>query len=451
MDAQLSSARDAGAGSPAAARGRPIDAAARDAVLARELAALRMIESLGEDQFRRCCAADLAAERDAARAAIAPLTHWPACPQAQYRHFLDGANLVRVHRVLQFTLPGDRVMDIGCGRGYLGGVLLRDGKIEAYHGIDIARHLVDCTRQMAQVNGLLDQRVSLDARNLFDLTSEYVAARRPDLLLCLEVLEHLRNPEEAVAVLSAAMPPHAALLLTVPLVGRLENVWDHWSVFGADRLVEMCEATGLTVHTLQPLHNAWALVVASHDSSQPARVRASLQRAAADAPVALGATFAAIDLPDPPTRFDSRWGVRSERIFTRVGEHGILCEVAAGAAAAGGGHYGGIRIPLDEASVVRAELSFSGEIEVVFADAYDEFGDRRARWSWQVTAATQPPAKPTTFVFRSGQRTGAFQPGLAGELSSACELHIFVKLPPRARAALTLHRAAQATPPRVVP
>lgn len=337
-------------------------------------------------------------------------------------------------------------MDIGCGRGYLGGVLLRDAQIEAYHGIDIGRHLVDCTREMAIVNGLMDDRVTLDVRSLFDLTPEYVALRRPSLLLCLEVLEHLRNPEEAVAVIAKAMPREAALLLTVPLAGRLENVWDHWSVFGVDRLVDMCERCGLTVHTIQPLQNAWALAVASPLADALPRVAAAQRLAESDVrSVTSGAAFRMIELPPPLERFDSCWGVRSVREFSRGGEAGITCDVTAGPAAGEAGHYGGLRIPLEEPRAVRVELSFAGEIQTVFVDAYDETGERLARWSWQVTATSQPPTRPTTFVFRSGQRTGGFVPGASGDLRRATEMHVFIKLAPRVRARLTLHRAAEAT------
>ena len=99
------------------------------------------------------------------------------------------------------------VIDVGCGAGNLLRAVVErtQPKPERVVGIDYANAGIERARELV---GSGDFRTE----SLYDLNLE----ERFDLVLCTEVLEHVRDPKRAVEVLVDLCSPSGAILITVP-------------------------------------------------------------------------------------------------------------------------------------------------------------------------------------------------------------------------------------------
>ena len=104
-------------------------------------------------------------------------------------------------------LDGARVLDVGCGAGILSESLARRGAHVT--GIDLARDSLQIARDHAGQAGL-----EIDYR---EAGVEAIAAASPgayDIVTCLELLEHVPNPDETIRACAAAIRPGGALFLS---------------------------------------------------------------------------------------------------------------------------------------------------------------------------------------------------------------------------------------------
>ena len=109
----------------------------------------------------------------------------------------------------RFLAPGRRVLDIGCGAGPLS-LYAADRGAEVL-GIDIAENAVASCRESARRLGL-DERAQFRAADF-----AHKAPPGPfDAIVCFEVLEHLPNDREAVAVIRRLLAPGGVALSSVP-------------------------------------------------------------------------------------------------------------------------------------------------------------------------------------------------------------------------------------------
>ena len=149
-----------------------------------------------------------------------------------------------------------QVMDIGCGDGFFLDLLLRMG-FTRVRGIDPGRSMVDrcLERGLPAARGSLEE---LSGENLYDL------------VLLIEVLEHLDDPAAALEKIKVLLRPGGKLLLTVPVcdsllkryhrrrygVKKIEQVtdWDetHLHAFSGNEIVKM--ATSLDFRVERCLH-----------------------------------------------------------------------------------------------------------------------------------------------------------------------------------------------------
>jgi SAM-dependent methyltransferase len=153
------------------------------------------------------------------------------------RRFLE-----RISSLFDAASPSKSVLELGCGEGFIAGHLSERRPDILYVGVD--QNEEDLKSLRAKFPNVETHRASI-----YDLS---FLRRDFDLVICAEVLEHLSNPDGALAQIVALRP--RKVILTVPLepwfclgnlargknVRRLGNDPDHvnlWGRHGFRRLV----------------------------------------------------------------------------------------------------------------------------------------------------------------------------------------------------------------------
>lgn len=123
------------------------------------------------------------------------------------------------HRLVLEEVPdGARVLDVGCATGYLAAELTRRGCVVDGVEFDPA------AAEQARRPGRCREVVAGDLES--SLTHEAVEAmlghQRPDVVLCADVLEHLRDPWAVLAWLRTLLAPGGRAVISVPNIA-------HWT------------------------------------------------------------------------------------------------------------------------------------------------------------------------------------------------------------------------------
>jgi 2-polyprenyl-6-hydroxyphenyl methylase/3-demethylubiquinone-9 3-methyltransferase len=120
-------------------------------------------------------------------------------------HDLNPLRLQYVERAV--TLPGSAVLDVGCGGGILSEAMARAGA--RVLGIDLSQPVLDVAELHA-----LEAKVSVEYRAV---AAEELAQERPaafDLVTCMELLEHVPDPADAVKALAALVKPGGNIIVS---------------------------------------------------------------------------------------------------------------------------------------------------------------------------------------------------------------------------------------------
>ena len=136
--------------------------------------------------------------------ALAP-RFWDAHGEFRPLHVL---NPVRAQFVAErVALAGARVLDVGCGGGLLCEALARAGA--QVTGIDLAPGMIEVARLHAAAENLkVDYRLA---------SAEELAAATPggfDVVTCMEMLEHVPDPQATTAALASLLRPRGALFVS---------------------------------------------------------------------------------------------------------------------------------------------------------------------------------------------------------------------------------------------
>lgn len=102
-----------------------------------------------------------------------------------------------------------RVLDVGCGAGWLGAELRRRDAAIALEGIERDAALASVARRH------YDAIYDLD---LGDAAALSRLPRRYDLIVCADVLEHLAEPEAALAALAGLLAQDGRVITSIPNV-----------------------------------------------------------------------------------------------------------------------------------------------------------------------------------------------------------------------------------------
>lgn len=122
-----------------------------------------------------------------------------------YHHDFHESLPTKYANVLNRIPPGSRILELGCHTGSFGAYLVRtDYKVD---GIDINPDAVQYARS-AGVNAILG--------DLEDSSSFKALSNVYDVVLAMDVLEHLRTPETILHILRNIIAPGGKLIVTGP-------------------------------------------------------------------------------------------------------------------------------------------------------------------------------------------------------------------------------------------
>jgi 2-polyprenyl-3-methyl-5-hydroxy-6-metoxy-1,4-benzoquinol methylase len=157
-----------------------------------------------------------------------------------------------------------RVLDIGCGDGYFM-ELLRNLGFENISGVDLSSSMI---------NKALKKGLHVELKDIYELNEE----NKFDVVLLMDVLEHLENPGEALRKIYKILAPGGIVYLNIPICdslalrcwraitfkSRKELVcgWDetHINAFSKKELLAMLRKQGFITLKSQRLANRFPFI-----------------------------------------------------------------------------------------------------------------------------------------------------------------------------------------------
>lgn len=370
----------------------------------------------------------------------------------------DAYNRARLERIADVVLPGEELVEVGCGAGFVAARALAAGAA-SYRAMDLEASCVRRTGRLLDALGHETRVRSIVEKDLYTL--ERGDLEDASLVICSEVVEHVPDPELALETLGRALPEDADLLFTVPLLGRLEQVWGHLSIFTAERLQSMLKRAGLEALHVEPLADRWVLVVAGHPGgSQRRTARVEQLLAAGSRHPEVTRDEAPPAAPPQPTRFDNVplgsldvSAVSSSRAAVEVtpptpDEGSATATVtAAGSPLPWRRATGGLALSLadvDPVQGVRLELEVDSlaDVTAVTVTFPGAASGRSATWTWTPSRRDVQSHRRRTFSLRPGRSITPFAAPRSADLTGARRVEVTLTVRPGRTAHLDLSRIA---------
>ncbi|MBN1823457.1 MAG: class I SAM-dependent methyltransferase [Endomicrobiales bacterium] len=138
--------------------------------------------------------------------------------EAVYREIWDkkaglpeGVNS-RAAGILRHLDPGDRLLDVGAGRGET--ALVAKGIFREIHAIDISEKALETARQ----RGAVTKKVNLNSEKIPYQDGFFDAA------VCLDAIEHVIDPIELVREIRRVLKDNGSLVLSTPNFRKVKNI-----------------------------------------------------------------------------------------------------------------------------------------------------------------------------------------------------------------------------------
>lgn len=128
------------------------------------------------------------------------------------------------------SLQGKLVLDVGCGFG--GAISILDRMGARCVGIDMSQEELALCRKRLLLHGVATNVLCADAYNM-PFSNECF-----DIVICTEVLEHVKDKNALIAEMSRVLKKGGLLYLSFPNLLSLRNVWSdpHYRLFGVTLL-----------------------------------------------------------------------------------------------------------------------------------------------------------------------------------------------------------------------
>lgn len=171
-----------------------------------------------------------------------------------------------VDMILRHHLSSERVLEIGCAGGATGKLLKERAKVKEYIGVEISEEAALLARQYLS-------RVMVADIEKADLERDFGIEKGSfDLILCLDVLEHLYNPWEVVANLRGYLNKNGCIIASIPNIQNISIInnlvigrWQyekaglldvtHLRFFAIEGIRKMFEGAGLVIDGVERILN----------------------------------------------------------------------------------------------------------------------------------------------------------------------------------------------------
>jgi 2-polyprenyl-6-hydroxyphenyl methylase/3-demethylubiquinone-9 3-methyltransferase len=119
---------------------------------------------------------------------------------------LHQLNPLRLDYIQQHApLKGKKVLDVGCGGGILSEAMAKAGA--QVTGLELASEVIQVAREHAQASGLNIDYVQCPVE-------DYPHPHEFDVITCLEMLEHVPDPQAIVKAMAGLLKPGGKLILS---------------------------------------------------------------------------------------------------------------------------------------------------------------------------------------------------------------------------------------------
>lgn len=149
-----------------------------------------------------------------------------------------------LRKLVKKYVIGESILDAGCGTGHTTLELLNEGyEVTA---IDLSQELVDFTQRIIKENNYKGDVRVLDLTN-----AKVLGENKFDTIVCLDVLEHIRDDELALNNLYYILKKDGHLIVSVPALRFLYGIRDkkigHYRRYSRDELIEKLKASGFEI------------------------------------------------------------------------------------------------------------------------------------------------------------------------------------------------------------